>query len=286
MGIFADRLQQDLARAGFVKGTQQRYFRDVRTMMAYFNRPARKLTQDDLRSYVAFLEGKGLGPSRVQQQMAAIKFFFCKTVAQPEKVAWMSFPTPPARLPVILTQQQVKALLDALELLVLRMIVMVLYGTGLRISAACGLKTSDIDSRRMLLRYVDKGGQQRQTLLPSVVLEQLRSYWASERPAPPYLFTNKLSKQGRPVHPEKVQQAVRKAALAAGIDVRVTPHVLRHSFATHLLESGIELTVIQHLLGHQRLHTTTRYVQVSTRMFKSVKSPLDDIIGKSRRPLK
>lgn len=284
MGIFADRMQQDLIRAGFTEKTRQRYFRDVRTMVAHFGKPPTQLTQDDLRQYIASLEGKGLGPSRVQQQMAGIKFFYCKTAAQSDKVAWMSFPSPPTKLPVVLSQNQVKDLLGALELLVVRTIVMVLYATGLRISAACGLKTSDIDAERMLVRFVDKGGKQRQTVLSPVLLARLRSYWAVERPAPPYLFTNKLSKDGRPVHPEKVQQAVRKAALAVGIEARVTPHVLRHSFATHLLESGTELTVIQHLLGHQKLRTTTRYAQVSTRMLKAVKSPLDDIIGKPRRP--
>lgn len=278
MGIFADRMQQDLARAGFVLKTQQRYFRDVRTMMAYFRRPPRKLTQDDLRHYVALLEGKGLGPSRVQQQMAAIKFFFCKTAAQPEKVAWMSFPTPPTRLPVVLTPQQVKALIDGLDLLVLRIIVMVLYATGLRISEACALKTSDIDSERMVLRVVGKGDKERQTLLSPVLLGVLRAYWATERPAPPYLFTNKLSKLGRPVSPEKVEKAVQLARQAAGIEAKVTPHTLRHSFATHLHESGTELRIIQQLLGHTSIGTTTRYAQVSTRMIQGVKSPLDSIV--------
>jgi len=278
MGVFADRLVQDLARAGFVLGTQRRYFRDVRTMMVYFRRPPRRLTQDDLRRYIAMLEGKGVGPSRVQQQMAAIKFFFCKTAAQPEKVAWMSFPTPPARLPIVLTQDQVKALLDALDLLVLRIIVMVLYATGLRISEACALKTTDIDSERMVIRVVGKGDKERLAILSPVLLGVLRTYWAAERPALPYLFTNKLSKLGRPISPEKVEKAVQLARQAAGLEAKVTPHTLRHSFATHLHESGTELHIIQHLLGHTSIGTTTRYAQVSTRMLRDVESPLDSIV--------
>lgn len=280
MGTFADWFRQDLARAGFVKGTQQRYFRDVRKMMAFFGRPPRRLTQDDLRRYIGHLEASRTGPSRVQQQMAAIKFFFLKTVGQPEKVAWMSFPTPPAKLPVVLTQDQVKALFDALELLAVRIIVMVLYAAGLRISEACALKNTDIDSNRMVIRLMGKGEKERLTILSPVLLAVLRSYYASERPAPPYLFANKRSRLGRPISPEKVEKAVQLARPALGIEAKVTPHTLRHSFATHLHEAGTELHLIQHLLGHSNIGTTTRYAQVSTRMLQAVQSPLDSIIVK------
>lgn len=277
MATFAEWFQQDLARAGFVKDTQRRYYRDVRKMMVFLGRPPRRVTQDELRHYIGHLEANGAGPSRVQQQMAAIKFFFRKTVGQPEKVAWMSFPTPPKTLPVVMTQDQVKALFDALESFAVRIIVMVLYATGLRISEACALQTTDIDAKRMVIRVVGKGDKERVTLLSPLLLAVLRSYWASERPAPPYLFTNKLSKTGRPISPEKVEKAVQLARQAAGIEAKVTPHTLRHSFATHLHESGTELHVIQHLLGHSNIGTTTRYAQVSTRMLQAVQSPLDSM---------
>jgi len=193
----------------------------------------------------------------------------------------MSFPTPPAALPVVLTQDQVKALFDALELLAVRIIVMVLYATGLRISETCALKTTDINAERMVICVVGKGDKERLTLLSPVLLAVLRSYWASERPAPPYLFTNKRSHTGRPISPEKVEKAVQLARQATGIEAKVTPHTLRHSFATHLHESGTELHVIQHLLGHSNIGTTTRYAQVSTRMLQAVQSPLDSIVDKS-----
>jgi integrase/recombinase XerD len=277
MGTIANRMKQDLARAGLAEITQKHYLADARALVAHFRRPPAELTQDDLRQYLTILEGRPIGVSRVQRHLAAIKLLFTRTLGQPEKVAWISFPSPPKRLPRILAQDQVKALLEALELPVLRVIVMVLYATGLRISEACSLKVTDIDSKRMVVRTVGKGNKERLTVLSPVLLGVLRSYWLAERPALPYLFTNKRSKLGRPVSPDKVQQAVRVARQLAGIKTAVTPHLLRHSFATHLHEAGTELSVIQHLLGHANIRTTTRYAQVSTRMIQAVKSPLDSL---------
>ena len=277
MGTIADRMKQDLTRAGLAEITRKHYLADAKALVVCFRRPPAELTQDDLRHHLTMLEHRPIGVSRVQRHLAAIKFLFAKTLGQPEKVAWITFPSPPRRLPTILTQVQIKALFEALELPVLRVIAMVLYATGLRISEACSLKVADIDSTRMVIRTVGKGNKERLTVLSPVLLQVLRAYWAAERPALPYLFTNKRSKFGRPISPDKVELAVRLARQIAGIKTRVTPHVLRHSFATHLHEAGTELSVIQQLLGHTNLQTTTRYVQVSTRMIQAVKSPLDSI---------
>jgi integrase/recombinase XerD len=218
------------------------------------------------------------------QHLAAMKFLYRKTLGQPEKVAWVSFPRVPRRLPKILTPEQIKALLDALQLDVLRVIVMVLYASGLRISEACALKVTDLDSQRMVIRVVGKGDKERQTILSPVLLGVLRAYWAAERPALPYLFTNKRSKLGRPVSPAKVREAIHLARQLAGIKTKVTPHLLRHSFATHLHEAGTELDVIQRLLGHDNIRTTQRYAQVTTRMIQRSPSPLDDIVQQQPSP--
>lgn len=283
MGKIADRMKQDMDRAKLAEGTQERYLADARALVVHYNRAPGKLSQDDLREYLKVLEGRGLGQSRLGQHLAAIKFLYRKTLGQPDKVEWISFRSSPRRLPRILTREQIKALLQALRVSVLQMIVMVLYASGLRISEACALKVTEIDAQRMVIRLVGKGNKERLTILSPVVLGLMRSYWAKERPPLPYVFANKRSKLGRPVSPRKVREAIHLARAQAGIQVRVTPHVLRHSFATHLHEAGTELSVIQQLLGHESIKTTMRYVQVSTRMLRQVKSPLDGILGQEQR---
>ena len=153
-----------------------------------------------------------------------------------------------------------------------RVLFSTIYATGLRISEACALETGDIDAAKgMVLVRHGKGDKERAVMLSPRLLAILRAYWRQERPPAPYLF---VGRTGRPLHVRVARKALRLAAASAGLG-RVTPHVLRHSFATHLLESGTDLRVIQVLLGHESIDTTTRYVRVSRTLLRNTQSPLD-----------
>jgi site-specific recombinase XerD len=157
---------------------------------------------------------------------------------------------------------------------------MTTYGTGLRISEACALQTTDIDSKRMLIHVREgKRARDRYVPLPDKLLTFLRQYWLQQKPSAVYLFS--ASNDGRPIAPKVVRSVLQKAIRKAGITKRVTPHVLRHTFATHLLEVGTDIRVIQAVLGHASIRTTTRYTQVSRKHIGRVRSPLD-LLGKEQ----
>jgi site-specific recombinase XerD len=157
-----------------------------------------------------------------------------------------------------------------------RMLLFCAYGSGLRVSEACNLCVGDIDSKRMVIHVRSgKGGRDRYAILSPVLLDSLRQYYRAERPVKPFLFPGNIP--GQPVRPEGVQTAVRIALAHSGVSKRLTPHSLRHAFATHSLEAGTDLRVIQVLLGHANIRTTTRYLHVSTRLIASTRSPLDAI---------
>jgi site-specific recombinase XerD len=227
-----------------------------------------------VRAWVAQLEKSKVGPQRLRQHFAALKFLFGKTLARPEQVAFLSWPKDPKRLPTVLSASQVSALLAALESPKYRVFFTTLYATGLRLNEACHLKTTDIDAARGVIHVrLAKGGKERLVMLSPKLLVILRAYWKQERPAAPYLFPTKTK---RPLDPDMARRVLHRAAAAAGLlSKQVTPHVLRHSFATELLESGADLRVIQVLLGHDNIQTTTRYARVSAALVSKAKSPLD-----------
>jgi site-specific recombinase XerD len=176
-------------------------------------------------------------------------------------------------MPVVLSPSEVAALLSALRLPKYRVFFSLLYATGMRLAEACHLETSDIDGERGVIRVRrSKGGRERVVMLSPRLLATLRAYWRFARPAAPYLFT---ARTGKPLHPEVARHALAAAAAAAGLRKRVTPHVLRHTFATHLLERGVDIRIIQVLLGHMSIRTTARYAHVSADVIARTVSPLD-----------
>jgi site-specific recombinase XerD len=188
----------------------------------------------------------------------------------------MAWPKDPDRIPTVLTAAEVEAFLEAIQLPTYRMLAATLYATGLRIGEACPLETRDINAHRgVLVVRNGKGGRQRLLPLSPKLLRGLRHYWRTNHLESPYLFPNPHG-QGS-VRPEPVRRAFRLAAKQAGIDKRVTPHVLRHSFATHLLEMGTDLRMIQTLLGHASIRTTTRYVSVSIGEIVRIQSPFEHL---------
>lgn len=271
MTLLKTRMMQDLKLAGHAPKTQQAYVECI-GLFAQFCWSPEQADQAQLREWVEKLQKSKVGSQRLRQHFAALKFLYTKTLARPEQVAFLSWPRDPKRLPKVMTEEQVGKLLDALESPKYRVFFTTLYATGLRLREASHLEVRDIDAARGVIHVRHgKGLKERLVMLSPRLLAILRAYWKQERPAKPYLFPTKA---GRPLDPDFARRVLHKAAKAAGLS-DVTPHMLRHSFATHLLDNGTELRVIQVLLGHDSIRTTTRYAQVSTTVLRKTKSPLD-----------
>jgi site-specific recombinase XerD len=267
-------MEQDLELGGYMPCTSKRYVRAVERLCEHYCRSPDRLGQDDLRGYVEHLRENKTGVSVLKVQMAGIRFFYATTLGRPELVAWMSWPRQPAKLPVVLSGSEVEGLLAAMSNPMFRAIAMVMYGAGLRVSEACVLEVTDIDSARGLIHIRHgKGDRERYAMLGERLLAALRDYWTAMRPPRPYLFPG--ADPRKPISPDNVREAIKSAVEACRFTKRVTPHVLRHSFATHLLDSGADVRVIQELLGHASIRTTMRYAQVSRAKVAKTQSPLD-----------
>jgi site-specific recombinase XerD len=279
MGIFRERMKQDMDFRGYAPKTRAVYLSAVTELARFARRCPAELDQREVREYVDHLvtvRTKGQTVARLRQHLAALKFFYARTLGRPDLVSFIGFPCDPDRLPTVLSIDEVTALLRALKVRRYRMLHTTVYSTGLRVKEACHLQTSDIDASRCLIHVRNgKGGKDRMVMLSLRLLGILREYWRLERPAAPYLFTSPTT--GKPISPDSARRALKLAAAEARLEKRVTPHVLRHSFATHLLDSGTDLRVIQVLLGHANIHTTTIYTKVSAALIASTESPLDSL---------
>jgi integrase/recombinase XerD len=276
-----EQMRQDLAFKAYSKSTQEQYLKTAVGLAAHFNRPVTELERDDLRRYVEHLRSQKRSASWLKMHLAALVFLYSKTLGRPTDVSFVVWPKQYSPLPTVLSQDEVSAFLEALRHPIYRMVAMVLYGAGLRIDEALALEVSDIDGKRGVLRVRHgKGNRAREVKLSLGLYEELRDYWARERPPLPYLFASRRT--GRRLPPDTVRRAFAMAAEQARITKRVVPHVLRHSYATHLLDAGTEVRVIQALLGHASLQTTMRYTRVSTALVQKAPSPLDLLPSRGR----
>jgi len=276
MGTLRERMRQDLAMAGYAPGTQEHYLRAAVRFVRRFLLSPDQMGQEHLRTYVAELGACGIGASTLKVQIAGLKFLYEKTLGRPSEVAWMSWPRSPRGLPRVLGMSEVVALLGAMQTPLYRIVALVLYATGLRISEAVALEVGDIDAARGVIRVRHgKGEKAREVMLSPKLYTALRCYWRMARPPMPHLFVS--PRTGKPVRPDAVRAAMCRARADAGLKKRVTPHMLRHSFATHLLDDGTDVRVIQHLLGHASVATTVRYTHVSTAITAATESPLDKL---------
>jgi site-specific recombinase XerD len=267
------RLAYDLDLAGRSPSTRRIYLAAVGDFMKFHGRAASAMAQPQIRQWVEELRTRGLSPQRLRHHFSAIKFLYAKTLGRPAVVGFLSFPKDRHRLPAVLAVGDVQRLLRALNEPKYRMFFAFLYGTGLRLSEGCRVQTTDIDGRRGLLRVrAGKSHKERAVALTPPLLENLRAYWSSVRPASPWLFA---SRRGTQLSAAVARTALARAAAAAGLPRWVTPHVLRHSFATHSLETGVDLRVIQVLLGHNSIRTTARYASVSLELLARTPSPFD-----------
>jgi site-specific recombinase XerD len=278
MGTIRDKMTADLDLRGFASTTKKEYLQRAQNFVAYHQRPPTELGEHEIREFLLYLVNeKKTGSATQHMYIAAIKFLYATTLARPEVVAKIPWPKRSQILPDILTGEEVERLFQQIASIKHRAILMTAYGAGLRISEACSLQTSDLDSKRMLIHvHEGKRSKDRYVMLSERLLDVLRTYWKVVRPQPPFLFPGAIP--GRSITTSAVQRVLHQVVVQCQFTKRVTAHSLRHGFATHLLEVGTDIRVIQRLLGHASLQTTARYTKVTERHIGRTKSPLD-LIG-------
>jgi integrase/recombinase XerD len=273
------RLIDDMNMRRFSPETQRNYIRDVGRFATFLGRRPDTATAEDLRLFQIEQRDGGVPTPTMNSIVSALRFFFTHTVDRPDLARKLVRVKHARKLPVVLSRDEVARLLDATTCLKHQAALSVAYGAGLRVAEVAALKVGDIDSERMLLRVErGKGGRYRNAMLPADLLALLREWWKVGRQqgvmhAQGWLFPGQHAM--KPISTRQLHRVVIAAAEAAEINKRVGPHTLRHSFATHLLEDGVDIRVIQVLLGHTKLDTTAFYTKVATRTVRAVVSPLD-----------
>ena len=267
------RMIDDMTARRFKEKVQKDYVRHVRTFTAFLDRSPDTATSEDLRRYQLHMAQQPISAGSINAAIAALRFFFTVTLERPDLVRPLRVVNEPRKAPVVLSREEVARLLEAAPGLKYRAALSVAYGAGLRVSEVANLKVSDIDSQRMTLRVEQgKGQRDRDVMLSPQLLHLLREWWKAARPQV-WLFPGQ--NPINPVTARQINRAVTAAKTLAGISKRVSPHTLRHSFATHLLEQGADIRVIQVLLGHAKLDTTAIYTRVAVSTIRDVESPLE-----------
>jgi site-specific recombinase XerD len=267
------RMIDDMTARRYSEATRKDYVRHVRTFAVFLGRSPETATSDDLRRFQLHMAQQQVSPWTINAAIAALRFFFTVTLERPDLVRALRIVNEPRKAPVVLSREEVARLLEAAPGLKYKAALSIAYGAGLRVSEVANLKVSDIDSQRMTLRVEQgKGQRDRYVMLSPQLLELLRDWWRAARPQI-WLFPGQ--NPINPMTPRQLNRAVTAAKDLAGIAKRVSPHTLRHSFATHLLEQGVDIRVIQVLLGHAKLETTALYTRVAVNTVRDIKSPLE-----------
>jgi site-specific recombinase XerD len=270
---------EDMTVRGFNANTRSNYIRNVRAFAAFIGRSPDTATAEDLRRFQLHQTQSGMQPPSINSAVSALRFLFTVTLDRPDLAQRLTVVRQPRPLPVVLSVEEATLLLQAAPGPKYKAAFATAYGAGLRVSEVVALKVSDVDSERMLLRIErGKGRKDRHAMLSPQLLKLLRAWWREGRRLGVLLPRGWLFPGRNPIEPLSTRQlsrAVHAAAEAAGIKKRVSPHTLRHSFATHLLEQDTDIRVIQVLLGHAKLDTTARYTRVANTTIRTVTSPLD-----------
>jgi integrase/recombinase XerD len=275
------RMLDDMRMRKLEPKTQSAYVRAVRKLAKFLNRPPDTASAEDLRLFQLHLVDEGTSAVSVNATLTGLHFFFETTVGRADLLAKVKPVHEPRRLPVVLSREEVGALIAAAPNIKYRTALSVAYGAGLRVGEIVRLRVADIDSQRMTLRVQQgKGRKDRYAMLPPLLLQRLRAWWKSAHAegrirADGWLFPG--ADPMLPLSTRQLNRVVHAAAEAAGIEKRVAMHTLRHSFATHLLEQKVDIRVIQVLLGHKKLETTSMYAQVATEVLREVISPIETL---------
>jgi integrase/recombinase XerD len=271
------RMLDDMAMRGMREATQRDYIRFVQSFAAFLKRPPDTATAEDIRRFQVYQAESGVQPPTINCSVSALRFFFTVTLDRPDLSRRLVLVRHPRRLPTVLSVEEVGRLLEMAPGPKYRAALGTAYGAGLRVSEVAALKVGDIDSKRMLIRVEQgKGRKDRNAMLSP----QLRAWWREGKRRGVmlphgWLFPGRNALE--PISTRQLDRAVHETAEAAGIKKRVSPHTLRHSFATHLLEQDVDIRVIQVLLGHSKLDTTALYARVATKTIRAVTSPLEHL---------
>lgn len=280
-----DAFHADLQLRAYQPTTIVSYTSPVRKYLEHTEQVGGRFGKDHAKRYLLYLiRDEEAGPSKHKMHAAALKCFYQLTLDLPQDAAAIPVPKVPKSLPDVLSTGEVSQFVQAIHPLRDRMVATVTYAGGLRIEEAVSLRVDDIDSARMVIHIrLGKGDKDRYVMLSERLLKGLRAYWVTDRPGRGYLFPGR--KLGSHIRAATVRKAIRKAVVDCNLSKRVTPHILRHCFATHLLEQGTELRIIQALLGHESIRTTTRYTRVSRALISQATSPYDllDEEGKTKK---
>jgi site-specific recombinase XerD len=272
----------DLELRNYSRKTKTEYIRCSANFAAHFRVSPEVMGEDQIRAFLLhLLRVRRASPSVLKMYVAALKFLYRTTLNRPQEVERIPYPKIPKALPDVLTQQEVMAIIEAVESPKYKAIIATAYAAGLRITEACGLRCrGDIDSTRMLIHVRSgKGAKDRYVMLSERLLVMLRDYWKQARPKGLYLFPG--ARPDQPITAASVYKVFKKVLNKTGITKHVNLHTLRHCFATHLLEAGTDIRVIQALLGHGSMRTTSRYTHVGGELVARTKSPFDSLEKKN-----
>jgi site-specific recombinase XerD len=274
MTALRQRMLEDLHIRKYAPTTVAAYIRSVAEFAKHFNKPPDQLGPEEIRVWQLFLlHEKRIKLSTYIQAVCALRFFYQNTLHRKIEIDRIPLPRYEKKLPVILSKAEVKALLETPKNLKHRAMLTAMYAAGLRVSEVAKLKVADLDRERHVIWVRGgKGRKDRQVMLAEPLRDLLAAYWRKKRPND-WLFPG--DKPGTPIQTSSIFRACQKAAREAGIAKPIHPHSLRHAFATHLLDEGVNLLVIQTLLGHAHLKTTARYLHLSESALRSVRSPLE-----------
>jgi len=268
-----EKLQTELKIRGFSSKTIKAYVKKNEAFLEFIGKDQNSVTVDDVKSYMAHLMDRGQRPSSVSLAMSSLRFLYDEMLGK-GLFAKIKLPKPEIKLPTVLSKEEIREMLDITKNAKHRLLIVFLYSSGLRVSEAVSMKIDDLDlNERMGIVRAGKGKKDRNIILSESLVNDLRKYLGTRKDENPYVFNIK----DRHIVVRQAQRVVSDAAKKADIKKRVFCHALRSSFATHLLESGTDIRVIQELLGHSDLSTTQRYTKVSTEQLRKVRSPMDDL---------
>jgi len=275
MSLLRQRMLEDMKIRNLAKRTQQTYISQILKFARHFNKSPEELGVEEIRQYQLYLIEGGTSWSVFNQTVAALRFLYLKTLKKGWTFEQIPFPKRPKKLPVVLSTGEVFELLERVENYKYRVILTTIYGAGLRLREATHLKPLDIDSKRMVIRVDQgKGMKDRYVMLSERLLVLLREYYGAFRPKGVYLFPS-LHDANKPVVDTGVQRVFVRTLKKLGWKKRVSVRTLRHCFATHLLEAGVNIRTIQEMMGHRSLETTQIYLHISVQQVGQIRSPLD-----------
>lgn len=287
------RMIEDMNARRLSVRTQKAHIRSCKRFAAFLGRSPETASREDIRRFQHHLADVAVSLGTRNVVMTGVRFLFRVTLRRLDLVEEIYHLSEPQRVPVILSMNEVKRLLAVARPLKAKVMLSIAYGTGMRAGEVCRLKVGDIDSDQMIIRVVQgKGKKDRQVKLPKDLLGLLRAWWpvrskrldAGTPLQERWLFPG--GKDEGPTSPRQLNRLFRETVRMAGITKRVTLHSLRHSFATHLLENGVDIRIIQAMLGHSKLDVTARYTRVATKMIAKVESPLDLLVPTPRKAAK